>query len=293
MNQRSHRACAFVTYSISLVCLGGFLTGVPSTARAAGVVGTGTAASCTDAALDAALAGGGLVTFNCGGPVMIDISMGTGTKTINADTTIDGGALITISGGSSVRVFTVNSGVNFTVRNLTIANGRADQGSSAAMSSGGGISFSDNGNGKLTVTNSAFTGNSAAGYGGAIASSATLMVTNSAFAGNSAATADGFAGQGGAIWSNGPLTVTNSTFAGNSAGDDSATYRIFGTDRQSWRREWGSWGLSSLNGRRRVRHPWQSSYWLYDWRNHKRDLSEAIGINTASTRGMRGILGSS
>ena len=36
-------------------------------AQAAGAVGTGTPASCSDAALDTALTGGGLVTFNCGG----------------------------------------------------------------------------------------------------------------------------------------------------------------------------------------------------------------------------------
>ncbi|MFI5395427.1 MAG: hypothetical protein ACHQ9S_07830 [Candidatus Binatia bacterium] len=74
------------------------------TAWAAGVVGTGTAASCTDAALNTALTGGGLVTFNCGGGlVTIDISPGaggTGTKSIAVDTTIDGGSLITISGGN-------------------------------------------------------------------------------------------------------------------------------------------------------------------------------------------------
>jgi hypothetical protein len=51
-----------------------------------------------------------LVTFNCGGPATIDISTGTGTKTIAADTTIDGAGLITISGGDSVGVFGVNSG---------------------------------------------------------------------------------------------------------------------------------------------------------------------------------------
>jgi hypothetical protein len=41
-------------------------------AWAAGVVGNGTPASCTDAALNTALTGGGLVTFNCGAsPVTI------------------------------------------------------------------------------------------------------------------------------------------------------------------------------------------------------------------------------
>jgi hypothetical protein len=43
--------------------------------RAAGVVGAGTPESCTEAALDAALAGGGLVTFDCGAePVTVALS---------------------------------------------------------------------------------------------------------------------------------------------------------------------------------------------------------------------------
>ena len=48
------------------------LAAVPSVALAAGVVGSGTPGSCTDAALTTALAGGGTVTFNCGAnPVTI------------------------------------------------------------------------------------------------------------------------------------------------------------------------------------------------------------------------------
>ena len=97
-----------VARGVAVLCTAVFVASTPSTAPAAGVVGTGTAASCTDAALDAALAGGGLVTFDCGGPATIDISTGTGTKTIAADTTIDGGGLITISGGNRVGVFVVN-----------------------------------------------------------------------------------------------------------------------------------------------------------------------------------------
>ncbi|HEY7060244.1 MAG TPA: hypothetical protein VII06_02110 [Chloroflexota bacterium] len=38
---------------------------------AAGVVGAGTAASCTEAALNTALAGGGSVTFNCGAAAVV------------------------------------------------------------------------------------------------------------------------------------------------------------------------------------------------------------------------------
>jgi predicted outer membrane repeat protein len=128
----------------------------PRAALASGVVGTGTAASCTEVALNTALTFGGTVTFNCGGAATITV---TSTKTISADTTIDGGSLITISGGNSVGVFSVNTGVKFTVQNLTIANGN-----STAVHGGGGIASYF---GTLTVTNCIFSGNSAGG-GGAI-----------------------------------------------------------------------------------------------------------------------------
>ena len=178
------------------------------TAWAAGVVGTSTADSCTDAAFDAALAGGGLVTFDCGpAPVTIDISPGaggTGTKAIAADTTVDGGSLITISGGHSVAVFSVNAGITFTVENLTVAAG-------SMHTAGGGIH--SNG-GKLTVINSTFSGNSAGGAGGIYSINGTVTVTNSTFSGNRA-TAYGVAG-GGIASVSGTLTVINSTFSGNS-----------------------------------------------------------------------------
>jgi hypothetical protein len=83
---------------------------LPAAARAC-LVGTGTTPSCcTEAALDACLpAGGGFdgsVTFSCGGSASITV---TGTKGISAPTTIDGGGVVTISGGNSVQVFTVDS----------------------------------------------------------------------------------------------------------------------------------------------------------------------------------------
>jgi hypothetical protein len=43
----------------------------PRPVRADAVVGMGTADSCTEVALDSALAGGGKVTFNCGGAATI------------------------------------------------------------------------------------------------------------------------------------------------------------------------------------------------------------------------------
>jgi len=88
MKMLCHVLHSFIVHGV-ILCAALFVASAPSIARAAGVVGTGTADSCTDATLDAALAGGGLVTFDCGpAPVTIDISTGTGTKTISADTTI-------------------------------------------------------------------------------------------------------------------------------------------------------------------------------------------------------------
>ena len=211
-----------VARAVAVLSTAVFVAGAPSSTWAAGVVGTGTAASCSDAALDAALAGGGLVTFDCGGPATIDISTGTGTKMIAVDTTIDGGGLITISGGDAVGLFSVNSGVAFTVENLTIANGHIGDGN------GGGIA---NHNGSLTVANSTFTGNSVGvcafgctGSGGGIDNEGgTLTVTNSTFAGNSAGAGGGLSNVGGST-----VTVTNSTFSDNSGHEDGGGISIGG-----------------------------------------------------------------
>ena len=69
-------------------------------------------------------------------------------------------------------MFSVNSGVNFTVKNLTIANGTALSGDAY----GGGIS---NNGGTLTVTNSTFTGNQRVAVGGAVATSAASAAASS------------------------------------------------------------------------------------------------------------------
>src|SRR3954469_23868210 len=93
----------------------------PPLVHAGGVVGTGTPESCTEAALDAALAGGGTVTFNCGpSPVTITV---TSTKTVAINTTVDGGGKITISGGGTVEIFMVNRGVILNVHALVLRHG--------------------------------------------------------------------------------------------------------------------------------------------------------------------------
>ena len=173
--------------------------------QAAGTVGTGTPASCTDAALDTALTGGGLVTFNCGGGA-VTITVLT-TKSITLNTTIDGGAgnLITLSGGNVLQVMVVNSGtITVTLQNLTIANG-------STTAFGGGVSNF----GTLIVTNSTFTANQASSGGGAIwnlsGGASTVTITGSTFSGNTGV-------NGGAIYNSGnAVTITNSTFTGNNA----------------------------------------------------------------------------
>src|SRR5262245_10755367 len=52
---------------------------------------------CTEAALDAAITAGGIITFNCG-QARIDLQA---AKTIRKDTVIDGGGQVTLSGNNA------------------------------------------------------------------------------------------------------------------------------------------------------------------------------------------------
>ncbi|MCO5186064.1 MAG: right-handed parallel beta-helix repeat-containing protein [Anaerolineae bacterium] len=117
--------------------------------------------------------------------------------------TLDGAHHV-IDGGGSVRIFTVNSGGDFTVNQATLQNGSATEGA--------GI-FND---GTLTVTDSTVSGNAigVGGLGGGIHNAGVMMVTNSTFSGNTA----GYASNGGGISNEGALTVTNSTFSDNNGG---------------------------------------------------------------------------
>jgi hypothetical protein len=94
------------------------------------VVGTGTAASCTFSALNAAVAKAGVITFDCGAtPVTIGVSSTLILKT-TADTVIDGGNKVTLDGQNSVQIMKFNS-ANFmaletrvTLQHLTFVNGK-------------------------------------------------------------------------------------------------------------------------------------------------------------------------
>ena len=128
-------------------------------------------------------------------------------------------------------VFSVNSGVNVTIANLTFANGTTSDGgaiynlgtltvnnctftgntgTSTDYNYGGGGAIYNNG-GTSTVNNCIFTGNTVIWYGGAIYNNGgTSTVNNCTFTGNAATSC------GGAIYNNGGTsTVNNCTFTGN------------------------------------------------------------------------------
>lgn len=181
------------------------------------VVGDGSSASCTESALDTAVASinaaaGGNLSFSCGSS-MVTIPVTT-TKVFEHDVTIDGGGRITLDGGGNTRVLFNDKRKTMTVRNLRIINGYApDQ--------GGAISNSWRGN--LNVYNSIFENNVANGNGGhgggAIFNhEATLIIADSEFTNNtshSAGTADGGGGAVYGLLSN--VIITNSRFVGNRA----------------------------------------------------------------------------
>jgi hypothetical protein len=75
------------------------------------VIGEGTPASCTSAAVVAAVARGGVITFDCG-PAPVTITM-TETARVFNDTgpeiVLDGGGLVTLSGGGQRRILYLNT----------------------------------------------------------------------------------------------------------------------------------------------------------------------------------------
>lgn len=184
-----------ITWLGLIVVLLGFA--LPRPTLAAGVVGDGTPESCTEAALSAALAGGGNVTFSCGGsPLTITV---TSPKMILTTTVIDGGNLITLSGGGTTTVLEMTDYLPLlTIRNLTIADGYAVPAPPQGVCNGGACGGGVRGHyrASLTVENVRFENNIAASNfvnddlnldfgGGAIyMHSGVLTLSNSVFVNN-------------------------------------------------------------------------------------------------------------
>ncbi len=152
---------------------------LPLAAWAGGVV-----TNCTEAALRAAMVGGGTVRFACDGTITISTTI---TNVLN--TTLDAtGHQITLSGGDVVRVLCVSTNTSLTLFNLTIANGQSDVGAGVY-----------NAGGKLILQNCTLAGNSAIGQAGPN------------YSGN-----PGTNSCGGAVYNLGALNAINCTFLSNS-----------------------------------------------------------------------------
>lgn len=173
-------------------------------AAAAGAVGNGTSTSCTEEALEDALAGGGLVTFNCG-DALTDIEI-TSEKEISVDTRIEGNGLVRLITDIDTRAFFVTDGATLEVDGMKFLGLEASDGD--PVLEGGAIRAF---NADLVVTNSQFVGDAAAISGGAVA------VTNGNATFDGVEFLDNLAeAAGGAINAfNSDIVVRNSTFEDN------------------------------------------------------------------------------
>lgn len=143
------------------------------TSRPTRVVGTGTPASCTSAAVVEAVAAGGIITFDCG-PAPVTITMAATAKVVNAngpDVVLDGGNKVTLSGGGKHRILYMNTcdkaqgwttshcndqdTPRLAVQNLTFADGNA---TGDTIEGGGGGAIFVRG-GRFKVVNSTFVRN--------------------------------------------------------------------------------------------------------------------------------------
>jgi hypothetical protein len=112
--------CLLLALVAALAILAALFVGTANHARADTVITT-----CTGAFLQAALSAGGVVTFNCGGPVTIPIAQ---TLVVSRTVTLDGGDAVTLDGLGLTRILLVTTGAALTLTNITLANGNAADG---------------------------------------------------------------------------------------------------------------------------------------------------------------------
>jgi hypothetical protein len=189
----------------------------------AGVVGSGTPASCTESALSTQIQAGGTVTFNCGaGAATIPFTFTLAIGPSNPKVTIDGNDAITLDGtGLTLGMLSIFGSAtalpDVTCKHITFANGNITTG----LNAGGAIQNF----GKLTL-DSVVVRNSHADGNGAIFQEPCndcldplLTVTHSLFQNNST-------GSGGSAitMEGGNATVSDSTFTGNSGPSGGAIY---------------------------------------------------------------------
>jgi hypothetical protein len=142
------------------------------------VVGKGTADTCTANAFIAAVAAGGIITFDCG-PGAATITLSSPAKVFNdkgPKIVIDGGSKVTLSGGGTTRILYMNTcdedqvwtsehcddqaSPQLTVQNLTFIHGNSKN---ETNYDGGGAIYASGG--RLKVINSRFMNNVCADSG--------------------------------------------------------------------------------------------------------------------------------
>ena len=210
------------------------------------VIGNGTAASCTSGAVVAAVAKGGVITFDCGAtPVTIMMHATAKVRNTSSEVVLDGGGKVTLSGGGARRilymdtcdpaqVWTTSHCQDQATPRLIIQNMTFKDGNSTGQQydGGGGGAIFDRG-GQLSVINSIFAGNrcdpTGPDLGGAAIRALSqyqnrpVYVSYSTFRG-------GVCSNGGALSSIGvSWTVLNSLMTGNQAIGDGANPASPGT----------------------------------------------------------------
>ena len=156
------------------------------------------------------------ITLDSELPSILDAAVnlsGSASGTTRGNLTITGLGLsaLTISGDNGdntrdFRIFNIDTGGNLSVSGVTVSGAQS-------VSDGGGFYVNA---GTLNISDSLITGNSAAAFGGGIASylTATINISNSTISNNSVP----FGGGGGIFSYGGTLTISSSTISGNTAG---------------------------------------------------------------------------
>jgi hypothetical protein len=199
-----------------------------STAHPDHVIGDGTAASCTSAAVVQAVALGGVITFSCG-PEPVTITMTQTANVVNGNLiVIDGGGRVTLSGGGKIRILDMDTcpgcweqaGPHLIVQNMRFVDGYSGAAQVSGSADYGGGAIFDQG-GQLTVVNSDFLDNGCYQYGpdlggGAIRAygmdmNTPVYLTDDTFRGNTCSNGGAISG----LYAN--FVLTNCLLAGNQA----------------------------------------------------------------------------
>jgi len=194
-----------------------------STSHPDHVIGGGTPAGCTSQAVVAAVAAGGVITFNCGPrPVVITMEATAEVRNTSTRVVLDGGGMVTLSGGGARRILYMNTcdpalgtassdcfnqpWPRLIVQNMTFRNGNSttqQTNDNFGGPSGGGAIF-DLG-GQLKVVDSRFINNRCFPTGPDLGGAAIRALSQ---------------------WDNRPVYITRDTFRGGACSNGGALSSI-------------------------------------------------------------------